>query len=223
MLRLLIPCLIWLSSVRSEMSMHMLDGMMEDNEAMTDAMMLKPKRESYHNPCPPVYSHPISYSPPPQIYVKPVVHPPPMPVYHQPIQVVPKPMITYVKPAPPPVVVKPVVHPVVQPVVHPVVQPKVVLPVYHKPMISYAPVYQKPVYYAPMVQKVMYEQPKVLLKKYEVPVTQVIQKPQISYPVQYHQPKVVHVPPPQLNYVKISQPVVHHQPVIQSPVKPWCL
>nr|XP_033339166.1 repetitive proline-rich cell wall protein-like [Megalopta genalis] len=214
MLRLLIPCLIWLSSVRSEMSAQMLDGMVEENGAMTEAMMVKPKRESYHNPCPPVYSHPISYSPPPQIYVKPVVHQAPMPVYHQPIQVVQKPMITYVKPAPPPVIVKPVVQPVVQ--------PKVVLPVYQKPMISYAPVYQKPVYYAPMVQKVMYEQPKVLLKKYEVPITQVIQKPQISYPVQYHQPKLVHVPPPQLNYVKISQPVVHPQPVFQSPVKPWC-
>ncbi|KZC06033.1 hypothetical protein WN55_07119 [Dufourea novaeangliae] len=192
------------------MSMHMPEGMMEDNSAMSDAMMLKPKRESYHNPCPPAYSHPISYSPPPQIYVKPVVHPPPMSIIHQPIQVVQKPMITYVKPSPQPVVVKPVV------------QSKLVYPIYQKPMVSYAPVYQKPIYYSPMVQKVMYEQPKIVLKKYEVPVTQVIQKPQISYPVQYHQPKVVHAPAPQINYLKITQPVVHQPPVFAPSPKPWC-
>ncbi|KAK9299000.1 hypothetical protein QLX08_007832 [Tetragonisca angustula] len=199
MLRLLIPCLIWLSSVRSEttmdMHMHMPDGMMEDKAAM--------KRESYYNPCPPTYSHPISYSPPPQIYVKPHVQP-------APAHYIPKPMITYVKPSPPPVIVKPVV------------QPKVVYPIYQKPMVSYAPIYQKPVYYAPMYQKLMYQEPKVYLKKYELPVTQVIQKPQISYPIQYHQPKVVQVPAPQINVVKLAQPVVHPQPIYHSSIKPYC-
>ncbi|XP_071859587.1 uncharacterized protein [Bombus fervidus] len=206
MFRLLIPCLIWLSSVRSEtavdMHMHMPDGMMEDKAAM--------KRESYYNPCPPTYSHPISYSPPPQIYVKPYVQP-------APIQYIPKPMITYVKPSPPPVVVKPA--PVI---VKPIVQQKVIYPIYQKPMISYAPIYQKPIYYAPMYQKLMYQAPKVYLKKYELPITQVIQKPQISYPIQYHQPKVVQIPAPQINLVKLEQPIVHTQPIYQSPIKPYC-
>ncbi|KOC67865.1 hypothetical protein WH47_12195, partial [Habropoda laboriosa] len=204
--RFQIPCLIWLSSVRSEtaMSMHMPDGMMEDKAAM--------KRESYFNPCPPpVYSHPISYSPPPQLFVKPYA--PPVPVSYD----FPKPMITYVKPAPAPVVVKP--PPVI---VKPLIQPKVVLPVYQKPMLSYAPIYQKPIYYAPMYQKLMYQAPKIYLKKYELPVTQVIQKPQISYPIQYHQPKVLQVPAPEINIVKLAQPILHPQPVYQSPLKPYC-
>ncbi|XP_076683409.1 uncharacterized protein LOC143376694 [Andrena cerasifolii] len=229
MIRLLVLCLIWLSSVRCEtsMDMHMSDTIMEDNAAMEENLMLKPKRESYHNPCPPAYSHPISYAPPPQIYIKPYVQPAHMSYVHQASysSVIQKPMITYVKapvvvkPAPAPVIVKPAPAPVI---VKPVVQPKLVYPVVEKPMISYAPVYQKPVYYAPMYQKPMYEQPKVYVKKYEVPVTQVVQKPQlISYPVQYHQPKVVHVQPPQINYVKIAQPV-HPQPVYQSTIKPWC-
>ncbi|XP_003700000.1 uncharacterized protein LOC100883909 [Megachile rotundata] len=204
MFRLLIPCLIWLSSVRSEtaMNMHMPDGMMEDKTSM-EAWM-KPKRESYHNPCPPVYSHPISYSPPPQIFVKPA------------IQYVPKPMITYVKPAPPPVILKPTPAPVI---VKPVVQSKVVYPIYQKPMVSYAPIYHKPMYYAPIVQKLMYESPKVYLKKYDV--QPIVHKPQISYPIQYQHPKVVQVQPQQYSFVKIAQPV-HPLPAYQSVVKPYC-
>ncbi|CAK9827658.1 hypothetical protein ANTRET_LOCUS5333 [Anthophora retusa] len=203
MFRLLIPCLIWLSSVRSEdaMSMHMPDGMMEDKAAM--------KRESYFNPCPPVYSHPISYSPPPQIYVKPYAQP--VPVSYD----IPKPMLTYVKSSPPPLIVKPA--PIIA---KPLIQQKVVLPVYQKPMLSYAPIYQKPIYYAPMYQKLLYQAPKVYLKKYELPVTQVIQKSQISYPVQYQAPKVLQLP--QVNYVKLAQPLVHPQPIYQSSIKPYC-
>ncbi|XP_043789753.1 proline-rich protein 3-like [Apis laboriosa] len=211
MFRLLIPCLIWLSSVRSEtsVSMHMPEGMMEDKAAM--------KRESYYNPCPPTYAHPISYSPPPQIYVKPYVQ-------QAPLQYIPKPSITYVKPSPPPVIVPPVVKPAPV-IVKPIAQPKVVYPIYQKPMISYAPIYQKPVYYAPMYQKLMYQAPKVYLKKYELPaITQVItaQKSHVSYPIQYHEPKVVQVPAPQINYVKLAQPIVHSPPVYQSAIKPYC-
>ncbi|XP_017756914.1 PREDICTED: extensin-2-like [Eufriesea mexicana] len=219
MFRLLIPCLIWLSSVRSEtavnMHMHMPDGMVEDKMTM--------KRESYYNPCPPTFAHPISYSPPPQIYVKPYVEP-------APVHYIPKPMITYVKPSPPPIIVKPsppvivkqAAPVIVKPVVQPVVQPKVVYPIYQKPMVSYAPIYQKPIYYAPMYQKLLYQAPKVYLKKYELPVTQVIHKPQISYPVQYHQSKVVQVQAPQVSYVKLAQPIVHPQPIYQTPIKPYC-
>ena len=126
----------------------------------------------------------------------------------------------------PPVIVPPVVKaaPVIVKPIAP--QPKLVYPIYHeKPMISYAPIYQKPVYYAPMYQKLMYRAPKVYLKKYELPaITQVIaQKPHVSsYPIQYHEPKVVQVPAPQINYVKLAQPIVHSPPVYQSAVKPYC-
>ncbi|XP_026670126.1 proline-rich protein 2-like [Ceratina calcarata] len=186
------------------MNMHMHMQMPADE--MDDKMSMK--RESYFNPCPPSHSHSISYAPPPQIYVKPI----------EPMVHVQKPMITYVKQAPQPVIVKPIA------------QPKVVYPVYQKPMISYAPIYQKPVYHQPiyqkpvypepMYQKLMYQPPKVILKKVEAPqITQVVHKPQISYPV--HQPKVVQVEAPQVNYVKLPQPMVH-APIYQSQIKPWC-
>ncbi|CAL7939868.1 unnamed protein product [Xylocopa violacea] len=201
MFRLLIPCLIWLLGVRSE-SMHMPEGMMEDKMAM--------KRESFFNPCPD-FSHQISYSPPPQIFVKPFVQ-------QAPLQYIPKPMITYVKPPPAPVVEKPA--PVI---VKPIAPPKVDFSFFNqKPMLSYAPIFQKPLYYEHNFQKLTYQPPKVYFKKFELPpIAPVIQKPQISYPIHY-QSKVLQVQPPQINFLKLAQPIIHSPPAFQSAIKPFC-
>ncbi|KAG7197236.1 hypothetical protein KM043_018361 [Ampulex compressa] len=250
MFRLLIPCLIWLTSVRSDtgIQMHIQGSAMPEKIGVSDDQsMLKAKRDSFHPPCPPIYSHVPAY-PPQALYVKPYV----APIYpkkevsvhqvqsqiqyiHQPTYaaVVPKQTVTYLKSGPASVVVKPYV-PVVS-------QPKLIYqkpmisyaPVYHKPMISYAqiyqkpmlsyaPVYQKPVYYSPMYQK-----PMLYVKKYEAPVTQVV----YQKPVAYHAPKVVEVQAPQISYVKAPHPVpmVHPAPVyLPAPthapilVKPHC-
>ncbi|XP_076763362.1 uncharacterized protein LOC143430818 [Xylocopa sonorina] len=206
MFRLLIPCLIWLLGVRCEStsSMHMPDGMMEEKTAI--------KRESYFNPCPPDFSHSISYSPPPQLFAKSFVQPAPL-QYN-----IPKPMITYVKPSPPPLVVKP--SPLI---VKPIAPPKVDFSFYNqKPMLSYAPVYQKPLYYEQSFQKLAYQPPKFYFKKFELPaIAPVIQKSQISYPVHY-QSKVLQVQPPQINFLKLAQPIIHTPPVYQSSIKPFC-
>ncbi|XP_072767604.1 uncharacterized protein [Anoplolepis gracilipes] len=243
MFRLLIPCLIWLSTVRSEagMQMNMPDGSLMDRTS--DTSMLKAKRDSIHQPCGPIYSHIPAYSPP-SVYVKPLVQQPlvqqtylkkelglAQPLAHlQYIQqppaytsVVPKPAITYVKPVTPAVNY----HAVHQPLQY--IKP--VIPV-QKPILSYAPIYQKPLYsYAPMYQQLMYNDvmPKVFLKKYETPVAQIAyQKPLIHTPVQYAAPKVVEIQAPQLSYAK---PVVHVPPPLYAPqpvhnsviVKPDCV
>ncbi|XP_011874267.1 PREDICTED: repetitive proline-rich cell wall protein 2-like [Vollenhovia emeryi] len=241
MFRLLIPCLLWLSTVRSETGMH--TGMPVEPlmDKMSDASMLKAKRESYHQPCEPLYPHDSDAYPPPSVYVKPLIQPTYLkkelglaqPLAHlQYVQqphaypaVVPKPTITYVKPVTPAVNYHGVQHQSLQYI-------KPVMPIYQNPMLSYAPIYQKPLHYAPMYQSPIYHDamPKIFLKKYEEPVSPILyQKPLVhAPPVHYATPKVVHVQAPQVSYVK---PVVHAPPSVYAPppahnsiiVKPHCL
>ncbi|EZA57109.1 hypothetical protein X777_01715 [Ooceraea biroi] len=211
----MIPCLIWLSTVRSDTGMHtaMPDGMPSETEKMSDSMLLKAKRDSIHQPCGPVYpAHVPAYSPPP-VYAKPYVqqtylkkelgvapsHLSHLQYIQQPpayATVVAKPSVTYVKPAAPAVNYHNP-HQSVQYI-------KPIAPVYHKPMLSYAPIYQKPLYYAPMYHGPMYHDhamPKIFLKKYDVPqvVAPIYQKPLVHAPaIQYATPKVVQVQAPQL-------------------------
>ncbi|KAL6434432.1 hypothetical protein ACFW04_006087 [Cataglyphis niger] len=240
MFRLLIPCLIWLSTVRSEagMQMNMPDEPLMDRAS--DTSILKAKRESIHQPCGPIYSHVPAYSPP-SVYVKPLIQQAYLkkelgiaqPLAHlQYIQqppayaVVPKPAVTYVKPVTSAINY----HPVHQPVQY--IKP--VMPIDQKPLLSYAPVYQKSLYsYAPMYQQqqLMYHDvmPKVFLKKYETPVAQIAyQKPLVHTPVQYAAPKVVQIQAPQLSYAKpvvhVPSPLYAPQPVHNSViVKPHCV
>ncbi|XP_018364011.1 PREDICTED: repetitive proline-rich cell wall protein 1-like [Trachymyrmex cornetzi] len=237
MFRLLIPCLLWLSMVRSETGMHM-DMPVESLDKTSDASMLKAKRDSIHQPCEPIhqplYPHVPAYSPP--VYIKPVVQPAYLkkelgiaPLAHlQYIQqshaypsVVQKPTITYVKPA------TPVVNYHAQ---HQYIKP--VMPIYQSPIApSYAPIYQKPLNYAPTYQSPIYQDvmPKIVFKKYEAPAAQILyQKPLVHAPaIQYAPPKVVHVQEPQVSYVK---PVVHAPSSVYVPqpdhdsiiVKPHC-
>ncbi|TGZ46261.1 Uncharacterized protein DBV15_11695 [Temnothorax longispinosus] len=238
MFRLLIPCLLWLSTVRSEAGMHMGMGMPAEPlmDKMSDASMLKAKRDSVHQPCEPLYPHVHgAYSPPP-VYVKPLIQPaylkkelgiaqPFAPAHLQYVQqphaypaVVPKPAITYVKPVTPAINYHAAQH-------HQSLQYiKPVMPIYQSPIMpSYAPIYQKPLHYAPMYQSPLYQSPlyhdampKIFLKKYEAPVAQILyQKPLVHAPaVQYASPKVVHVQAPQVSYVK---PVVHAPPSVYGP------
>lgn len=204
-------------------------------EKTSDASMLKAKRDSIHQPCEQFYPHVPAYSPPP-VYVKPLVQPAYLkkelgiaqPLAHlQYIQqphaypVLPKPTITYVKPATPSLNYHPVQHQSLQYI-------KPVMPIYQSP---YAPIYQKPLHYAPMYQSPMYHDAtsKIFFKKYEAPVSQIslYQKPLVHAPaVQYATPKVVHLQAPQVSYVK---PVVHEPPPVYAPpvhdsiiVKPHC-
>lgn len=199
----------------------------------SDASMLKAKREFTHQPCEPLYPHVPAYSPP-SVYVKPLIQPTYLkkelgiaqPLAHlQYVQqshaypaVVQKPTIAYVKPA--------VNYHTVQPQSLQYIKPA--MPVYQSPVLSYAPIYQKPLHYAPMYQSPMYHDamPKIFFKKYEAPVAQVLyQKPLVHAPaLQYATPKVVHhVQAPQVSYVK---PVVHAPPPVYAPppviVKPHC-
>ncbi|XP_029159929.1 repetitive proline-rich cell wall protein-like [Nylanderia fulva] len=231
MLRLLIPCLIWLSTVRSEtgMQMNMPDGPLMDRTL--DTSMLKAKRGSIHQPCDSIYSHIPAYSPP-SVYVKPLVQPTYLkkelgiaqPLAHlQYIQQPPaytsiKPAITYVKPVTPALNY----HTVHQPIQY--IKP--VTPI-QKPILSYAPIYQKPLYpYAPMYHDAM---PKVFLKKYDAPVAQITyEKPLVHTPVPYAAPKIVQIQAPQLSYAKpvvhIPSPLYTPQPVHNSViVKPDCV
>ncbi|XP_011639182.1 extensin-1-like [Pogonomyrmex barbatus] len=238
MFRLLIPCLIWLTTVRSETGMQMDMPVGSPMEKISDPSMLKAKRDSIHDPCGPHYPQIPVYSPPP-VYVKPLIQPTYLkkelgaaPLAHlQYIQqphaypaVVPKPVINYVKPAVPVLNYHGVQHQSLQYI-------KPATPIYQNPM-PYAPVYQKPLHYAPMYQNLMYhdEMPKIFFKKYEAPVAQVLyQKPLVHAPgVQYATPKVVHVQPPQVSYAK---PVIHSpSPPVYAPppvhnsviVKPHC-
>ncbi|XP_011158344.1 extensin-1 [Solenopsis invicta] len=235
MFKLLIPCLLWLSTVRSETGMHMGMPVGPLMDKTSDASMLKAKRESIHQPCDPLYPHVPSYSPPP-VYIKPLIQPAYLkkelgiaqPLAHlQYIQqphaypaVVPKPSITYVKPVTPVVNYHALQHQSLQYI-------KPAMPIYQSPMLSYAPIYQKPLHYAPMYHDAM---PKIFFKKYEAPVTPILyQKPLVhAPPVHYATPKVVHVQEPQVSYVK---PVVHAPPPVYAPppsvhnsviVKPDC-
>jgi len=213
--------------VRSDAGMQMAADGMPGTEKLADAsmLMMKAKRDSIHQePCGP---HVPAYSPPP-VYVNPYVsqqtylkkelgvaqsHLSQMaPAY---TTVLAKPSVTYVKPAVD-------YHQSVQYV-------KPTAPIYQKPMLSYAPVYQKPFYYAPMYQEPMYRDyamPKVFLKNYETPqVAPVYQK--LHTPVQYATPKVIQVQPPQMSYVKPAlaspSPPVYVPPLHNSViVKPHC-
>ncbi|XP_011694454.1 PREDICTED: extensin-1-like [Wasmannia auropunctata] len=236
MFRLLIPCLLWLSTVRSETGMHMDMPVAPMMDKTSDASMLKAKRDSIHQPCEPLYPHAPAYSPPP-VYFKPLVQPTYLKkelgiaqslAHLQYVQqphaypaVVQKPTITYVKPAAPAVNYHALQHQYIKPV----------MPVYQSPLLqSYAPIYQKPLHYAPMYQSPAYHDamPRVFFKKYDAPVAQLYQKPLVHAPgVQYATPKVVHVQAPQVSYVK---PVVHAPPPVYAPspvhdsiiVKPHC-
>lgn len=212
-----------------------------DKMSMSDASMLKAKRESIHQPCEPLYPHiPGPYSPP--VYVKPLIQPTYLkkelgiaqPLAHlQYVQqshaypsMAPKPTVTYVKPATPAINYHGVQHQSQLQYIKPV------MPIYHSPMLPYAPIYQKPLHYAPIYQNPIYHDamPKIFLKKYEEPTAQLIyQKPLVHAPaVQYATPKVVHVQAPQVSYVK---PVVHPSPHVYAPppvhnpviVKPHCV
>jgi len=199
----------------------------------SDTSMLKAKRDSINQPCEPLYPHVPTYSSP-SIYAKPLIQPlylkkelgiaPHLQYVQQPHAypaVVQKPSITYVKPATTAVNYNAVQHQSLQYI-------KPVMPIYQNPMMSYAPIYQKPLHYAPY-QNPIYQDPKIFLKKYEAPVSQILyQKPLVHAPAtQYATPKVVHVQPPQLSYVK---PVVHAPPSVYAPppvhdsiiVKPHC-
>lgn len=197
-------------------------------DKIPDGSMLKPKRDSYHHqPCGPVYPHVPAYAPPP-VYVKPYVQQtylkkelgvPPLAHFQYPEQA------SYTS-----VVSKPVAPVFNYQTVHQSTQYiKPAVPIYQKPMLPYAPIYQKPLYYAPTYQGPMYHDamPKVFVKKYEVPAAQVVyQKPLVHAPVQYAEPKVVQLPTPHVSYVK---PVVHGPPVYAPPavhnsvvVKPHC-
>ncbi|KAF7380789.1 early nodulin-75-like [Vespula maculifrons] len=242
MLRLLIPCLLWLASVRSH-SVHM---DMMDSGTM-DSSLSKLKRGYVQDPCPPQYHLPAYHQP--AVLVKAYEQPsypkkevtvhqaPPHIQYissHQPsYTIIPKQSVTYVKPQV--VNYQPVhapsytVHPV-QSVVKPWMPsyspPKVI---YQKPMYSYAPVYQKP----------MYEMPKIYLKKYEVPAVQtqvvyqkpgvVYQKPAVSGYV-YQKPAVSgyvyqkpaphpisYIPPPQPKVIHIQAAPVSYVKIAQPP------
>lgn len=219
--------------MRSETDMHadMSDGPLM--EKMLDISMSKAKRDSIHQPCEPIYPHGPAYSSSP-IYVKPLIQPTYLkkelgvaPLAHlqyvQQTPYVPKPAVTYVKPVAPAINYE-TVHQSVQYV-------KPVTPVYQKPVLSYAPTYQKPLYYSSMYQRPMYHDlmPKLFLKKYETPVSQLVyQKPLIHAPIQYAAPKVVQVQAPQVSYIKpavhASQPV-YLPPAVHNPVivKPHCL
>lgn len=205
-------------------------------DKMSDASILA-KRESIHQPCEP--HHIPSPYPQPSIYVKPLIQPTYLkkelgiaqPLAHlQYVQqshsyppVVPKPTITYVKPATPAINYHAMQHQSLQYV-------KPVMPI-QSPLLSYTPIYQKPLHYAPMYQNPIYHDavPKIFLKKYEEPAAQILyQKPLVHAPaVQYATPKVVHVQAPQISYVK---PVVHAPPPVYAPppvhnsviVKPHC-
>jgi len=207
-------------------------------EKMSDISMLKAKRGSIHEPCETIYPHIPAYAPPP-VYIKPLVQQAYLkkelgiaqPLSHlQYIQqapvytgVVPKPAVTYVKPIVPALNYQSV-HQSVQYI-------KPAMPIYQKPMLSYSPIYQKPLYYAPMYQKPVYHDviPKIFFKKYEAPISPIIyQKPLLHTSPQYAAPKVIQVQAPQVSYVK---PVVHTQPHIYAPqpvhnsviVKPDCV
>lgn len=226
------------------MHMAMSGEMPSEMEKMSDvSMLLKEKRDSIHQPCGPIYPHVPHvphYSPPP-VYVKPYVQPTYLkkelgvaqshlshlqyiqqPAY---TAVVSKPSITYVKPATPEVNY----HNLHQPIQY--IKP--VAPIYQKPMLSYAPIYQKPLHYAPMYHGPMYHDhamPKIILRKYDVPqvVAPIYQKPLVHAPaIHYATPKVVQVQAPQVSYVK---PVIHPSPPVYVPpvnhnsiiVKPHC-
>ncbi|XP_032664796.1 repetitive proline-rich cell wall protein-like [Odontomachus brunneus] len=235
MFRILIPCLIWLSTVRSDAGMHMDMPNESLMDKISDTSMLKPKRESLHQPCGPIYPHVPAYAPPP-VYVKPYVQPTylkkelgvqPLAHFQYPqhssyTSVVSKPIVSYVKPVTP-VVNYQTVHQSLQYI-------KPAMPIYQKPMPSYAPIYQKPLYYAPTYQNHMYHDvmPNIFVKKYEAPVAPIVyQKPLVHAPVQYAAPKVVQLPTPHVSYVK---PVVHTPPLYAPPpvhnsviVKPHCV
>ncbi|EFN77691.1 repetitive proline-rich cell wall protein 1 [Harpegnathos saltator] len=230
MFRILVLCLIWLSTVSSEAGMDMTSESLLDK--ISDISM-KVKREA-HQPCGPVYPHVPAFSPPP-VYVKPYVQqtylkkelgvqPLAHFQYSQPsyTSVVSKPVISYVKP------VTPVLN--YQTLHQSASYIKPAMPIYEKPMLPYAPVYQKPLYYAPTYQSPMYHDvmPKIFVKKYEAPVAPVVyQKPLVHAPIQYAAPKVLQLPTPHVSYVK---PVVHTPPVYAPPpvhnsviVKPHCV
>ncbi|XP_018343213.1 PREDICTED: repetitive proline-rich cell wall protein-like [Trachymyrmex septentrionalis] len=241
MFRLLIPCLLWLSTVRSETGMH-IDMPVESLDKTSDVSMLKAKRDSIHQPCEPIhqplYSHVPAYSPSPVYVKRPLVQPAYLkkelgiaPLAHlQYIQQphaypsVQKPTITYVKPATP-VVNYHAQHQSLQYI-------KPVMPIYQSPIApSYAPIYQKPLHYAPTYQSPIYHDvmPKIFLKKYETPAAQILyQKPLVHAPaIQYASPNVVNAQAPQVSYVK---PLVHAPSPVYAPqpdhdsiiVKPHC-
>lgn len=228
--------------VRSETGMHMGMPIEPLMDKMSDTSMLKAKRYSTHEPCEPLYPHVAGAYSPPSVYVKPLLQPAYLkkelgiaqPLAHlQYVQqphaypaVVPKPTITYVKPATPAVNYHTVGHQSLQYI-------KPVTPIYQSPMLPYAPIYQKPLHYAPTYQSPIYHDamPKIFFKKYEEPVSPILyQKPLIHAPaVQYPTPNVVHVQAPQVSYVK---PVVHASPPVYAPtpihnsvniVKPHCV
>ncbi|KAL0114755.1 hypothetical protein PUN28_011813 [Cardiocondyla obscurior] len=238
MFRLLIPCLLWLSTVRSESGMQMSMSTESLMDKMSDAAMLKAKRDSIHQPCEPPYPHIHgAYSPP--IYVKPLIQPTylkkelgiaqpfaNLQYIQQPhaYPAAPKPSITYVKPVTPVVNYHATQH-------QPLQYIKPVAPIYQNPTLSHSPIYQKPLHYAPMYHSPIYHEamPKIFFKKYEAPASQILyQKPLVHAPaIQYPTPKVVHVQAPQISYVK---PVVHAPPPLYSPpahdsviVKPHCV
>jgi len=213
--------------------MHMAAGGMPGMEKLTDAsmLMMKTKRGSIHEePCGPVYPHVPAYSPP-SVYVNPYIQQAYLkkelgvaqshqshlsqvaPTY---TTVLAKPSITYVKPAVD-------YHQSVQYV-------KPAAPIYQKPMLSYAPIYQKPLYYAPMYQESMYRDyamPSVFLKKYETPQVAPVYQKLHAPAVQYAAPKVIQVQPPQVSYVKPAlaspSPPVYVSPLHNSViVKPHC-
>ncbi|XP_028050809.1 proline-rich extensin-like protein EPR1 [Monomorium pharaonis] len=228
MFRLLIPCLLWLSTVHSETGMQMSMPIGPLMDKTSDASILKAKRDSIHQPCEPFYPHGPAYSQPP-VYVKPLIQPTYLkkelgiaqPFAHlQYIQqphvypvVAPKPSITYVKPVTPAINYHTVQHQSLQYI-------KPATPIYQNPMLSYAPIYQKPLNYAPMYhQSPMYHDAKIFLKKYDAPVAPILyQKPLVhASPLQYATPKVVHVQEPHVSYVK---PVVHAPPPVYVPPPP---
>jgi len=209
-------------------------GEMPGTEKLIDASMqaMKAKRDSiHHEPCGPVYPH-VSYSPPPayvnpyaqQAYLKKELGVAQSHLSHLSQAVAPayntvlaKPSVTYVKPAVD-------YHQSVQYV-------KPAAPIYQKPMLSYAPIYQKPLYYAPMYHEPMYRDyamSSILLKKYETPQVVAPAYQKLHAPtVQYAAPKVIQVQPPQVSYVKpvlaSPPPPVYAPPVHNSViVKPHC-
>lgn len=197
-----------------------------------DSMLQKAKRDSVHQPCGPVYPSASYSSPASSIYVKPYIpqtylkkelgvaqshlahlqsyvqHP----TAYTGTVTVPRPSIAYVKPVAPSVIDYHHGNYLHQPMQY--IKPAA--SVYQRPtMLSYAPVYQKPLYYAPMSHE--HAMPKIILKKYQNVVAPVYQKPLLHVPpaaIQYAAPKVVQVQPPQVSYVK---PVVHPSSPIYVP------
>lgn len=206
---------------------------MSDEPALTDktsdTSMLKSKRDSIHQPCGPINPHIPVYTPPP-VYVNPHIQQTYLkkelgvqPLAH--LHYIQQPAYTAVVPKSGSAYTKPVTAVNYQTAHQSVPYIKPIMPIYQKPMLSYAPTYQK--HYAPMHQTPIYNHhdvmSKIFYKKYEPP--QIIYQKPVAHSSVHYTSKVGHVHT-QVPYVK---PAVHAPPTyIPTPVhdsiivKPHC-